>query len=148
MKAARYIFVCVIIMAVAGIVCTTGCNGNSASVKPNNEMDNRLKTALDNQQAMKDQIQTMNGNLTKVQQTFNEVMNTVITTINQKFETFQDSVSNKIGEVGRDVNTRTSKSQNSTLYGIGLVAVVLAFALGLIWLLAKTFKQAALKLLK
>jgi len=127
------------------IVC--GC-GNSSTVKPSNELNNKLKTSLDNQQAMSEKIETMTGNLTKIQQNISSVVSQISTIINQKFETFQDAVSNKIGEVGRDVNTKTSKTQNSSLYGIGVVAVALIFALACVWFTAQAFKTAAGKLLR
>jgi len=125
----------------AVLLSQCSCNGNSASVKPNTELDNRLKTSLDNQQAMKENIEQLNGQLTKIQQNFSEIVNTIITKIDQKFETFQDSVSNKIGEVGGDVKTRTSKSMNSALYGIGLVGTVLLFVLAVLWLGARILKE-------
>lgn len=134
-----------ILLALACVLCLVivcaGCNGNSASVKPNTDLDNRLKTSLDNQQEMTEKIQQLNGQLIKIQQNISNITNTIITAINQRFETFQDSVSNKIGEVGGDVKTKTSKSQNSALYGIGLVGTVLLFVLAALWLAARVLKE-------
>ena len=138
----------VVITAMAVFASQCGCSGNTASIKPNNETDVKLKTSLKNQQEMKESIETLQGDLVKIQQSISTVVNTIITQIDQKFETFQESVSNKIGEVGRDVNTETNKSENSALYGIGLVAVVLIFVLAAIWLLARIFREAAVKVFK
>ena len=124
-----------------------GC-GNASTVKPSNEMDNRLKTSLANQQEMQEKITELNGHLTKIQQTISTVINEITTIINQRFETFQDAVSNKIESVGRDVNTKTSKTQNSSLYGIGIVGAGLLFALACVWLTAKAFEKAAVKLIR
>ena len=111
------------------------CSGNSATVKPNNELDNKLKTSLDNQQAMKENIDVLSGHLTKIQQSITNVMNTVINTINQKFETLQGST--KTGDVEGSVHS--SQDTNSTWYGLGLVGIVLLFTLCMIWLVAKLF---------
>lgn len=128
---------CLVVLGLA-ILCffVWGCNGNSANVKPNNDME----TSLKNQQKMSEKIEKLDGDLTKIQQS----ISTVINMVTQTFETLQGSV--KTGDVEGGVHT--SHDTNSIWYGIGLVAVVLAFALILIWLLAKMLKEVALKFLK
>lgn len=130
-----------VVMLICALCVECGCNGNSATVKPDTNLDNTLKTSLQNDQAMKEQIESLQGDLTKIQQSISTVVNSIVTQIDQKFETFQDSVSNKIGSVGRDVSTRTAKSTNSAVYGIGLVSVVLLFVLAVIWLFAQILKS-------
>lgn len=128
---------CLVVLGLAVLCfCVWGCNGNSANVKPNNDME----TSLKNQQEMSEKIEKLDGDLTKIQQS----ISTVINMVTQTFETLQGSV--KTGDVEGGVHT--SHDTNSIWYGIGLVAVVLAFALILIWLLAKMLKEVALKFLK
>jgi len=130
------IILILLILAIIACCMEMGCNGNSANIKPNNAME----TSLKNQQDMSEKIEKLDGDLVKIQQSISVVMNTVT----QTFETLQGST--KTGDVDGDVNT--SHDVNSIWYGIGLVAVVLAFALILIWLLAKMLKEVALKFLK
>lgn len=129
---------------IALVAISVECGCVSQSLKPDNTVEPKLDTTLKNQQAMKERIETLNGNLTKMQATFNEVTNEITTMIKQKFETLNDSF--KTGDVGGDVESK--KTQNSTLYGIGLVGVVLIFVLLLIWLLSKIGIQAVKKLLR
>jgi len=125
-------------------VFTSQCGCNSQAVKPSNDLANAVKGNQETAQKMQEEIGTLQGDLTKVQQSFSTFKTEIETTIQQKFETLQDSV--KTGDVEGDV--KTTKSSNSALYGIGLVAVVLIFVLALIWLLAHIAKGAAGKFLK
>lgn len=120
----------------SALCAVNGCGGNSANVKP----DNDLETSLKNQQEMSEKIEKIDGDLTKIQQSISTVTNMVT----QTFETLQGST--KTGDVGNDVITK--KSSNSALYGIGLVAVVLIFVLIFIWLMARILKGLASKILK
>lgn len=130
-------------LTLTAVCCYTGC-GNSAAVKPKNELANDVKTSLKNDQEMRESIEQLNGQLTKIQQNISEVVTTITTVINQKFETLQGST--KTGDI--EGGAKISQDTNSMWYGIGLVAVVLVFVLILIWVLAKVLKEAALKILK
>jgi len=138
-----------VIMAALSILCLVAvmasqCGCNSQTVKPSNELANAVKGNQKTAQEMQEKITTLSGDLTKVQQSFTSFKSEVETTINQKFETLQDSV--KTGDVGDDVIT--NKNSNSALYGIGLVAVVLIFVLAFIWLMAHIAKGAVAKFIK
>lgn len=138
------IIISLLILVWCALCAELGCNGNSATVKPNNRLENDVAASMENQQAMRDEIDTLNGDLTKYQQSFTSFKTTIMTKIDQKFETLQGST--KTGDVKGDV--KTSHDTNSIWYGIGLVAVVLLFVLVAIWLLARIFKEAAVKIFK
>jgi len=123
------------------VLFLVGCNGQS--VKPSNELETAVKASMENQQEMREEIDTLNGDLIKYQQSFAEFKTTIMTTINQRFETLQGST--KTGDVEGGV--KTSHDTNSIWYGIGLVVVVLIFALIVIWGAARMLKAAVAKIL-
>ena len=138
------LIVCGLLCFIIFFVCLSTCSCSSQTVKPKTSVDSNVKTSLDNQQKMSEKIDTLNGNMTKVQETLNVVETNISTKIDQKFETLQGST--KTGDVGG--NVKSSQDSNSAMYGIGLVVVVLIFALVLIWMLAKISIKMATKVLK
>lgn len=126
------------------VFCFLSVCSCSQEVKPETSVDANVKTSLKNQQEMTEKINTLNGDMVKVQETLSVVETNITTQIDQKFETLQDST--KTGDVEGDVNA--SKSTNSALYGIGLVSVVLFFVLVLIWMMSKLGIKIATRIIK
>jgi len=120
------------------------CSCNRSTVKPDTKVEASVKTALENQQKMSEKIGVLEGDMTKIQTNISNIDTRISTAIDQKFETLQGS--SKIGNVEGKVDA--SHKSNSALYGIGLVGVVLLFALLLIWMLAKVMIKVATKILK
>lgn len=129
------------------VVMAMACGCNSQTVKPSNELETNVKASLKSQQEMKEKIEVLNGNMTKVQQSISTFISNVTTVIQQQFETMQGSQKQSFENFTGEMKTVYKSSTNTTAYGIGLVATVLLFALALIWIMAKTFGSAAVKLL-
>ncbi len=112
------------------------CSCNTQRVNPNTKLETAVKASQKSSQQASDDIKTLIGDFTKMQQSFHIFRTDISTKIDQTFETLQDSV--KTGDVEGDVET--TKNSNSALYGIGLVAVVLIFVLIVIWIFARMAK--------
>lgn len=138
----------IVVMAIIGLLAMVcGCNGNTVSVKPDSELKTDLQTSLKNQQQMSEKIETMSGSLTKIQTDISTVINSVTNILQQEFETFTNAQRQEFKSFTGTMKNINESNTNTTAYGIGLVATVLLFALALIWIMAKTFRSAAVKFL-
>ena len=135
-----------IIAAIAIWLAQCGCSGQT--VKPNNDLTTSVKATQKSQQKMTEKIDTLQGDLTKVQQSISTFISNVTNILDQKFETFQGSTRTSFEKFSGEMKTINKSSANTTAYGIGLVATVLIFVLAVIWIGARMLKGAVGKVLR
>ena len=140
----RYLFAALACFALVCVIAAQ-CSCGGQSVQPSNDLATAVKTANENQLRMEEKIDQVGGDLVKVQQTMNTFITNITNVINQKFETFQKSQRLEFQNFTGEMKTINSSSTNTTMYGIGLVAVVLIFALLLIWGMARLMRAILLR---
>jgi len=136
----RYVFAALACFALACVLAAQ-CSCGGQSVKPSNDLATAVKTANENQLRMEEKIDQVGGDLVKVQETVTTFITNITNVINQKFETFQKSQRLEFQNFTGEMKTINQSSTNTTAYGIGLVAVVLIFALMLIWIITRMMKS-------
>ena len=136
----RYGFIALVCFAIACVIAAQ-CSCNGQSVTPSNYLATAVKTTNENQLRMEEKINLVGGDLIKVQETVTNFITTITNVIAQEFETFQKSQRLEFQNFTGEMKNINESNTNTTAYGIGLVAVVLIFALLVIWGMARLFKS-------